>query len=340
MSIRVYKRQSGVYYLRGTYLGVRVDESARTRSREHADILAAKAQTEIFERYVKGPQAVATFAEAAADYLLGGGEGRYMTRLIEHFGAARLADIDQAALDRAAFALYPGAGEATRRRQVHTPFIAAWKAAERAGKAPARSWTRPQGDKRRLVWLTPEEAEKLLAALAQPVRALATFYLGTGARASEALNLVWGDITPGAQRVQIWADIAKAGADRWIDLGARVREALPARGEGEAPVFLSRRGEPWHAYDAVNLALRRACVRAGVRHVSCHALRHTFATWAYAQTRNLEELMRQGGWASPELAMRYMHGGSDDLAAAVSAHNWELLGSRLSASRKNVRRIK
>lgn len=340
MSVKPYKRPNGVYHLRGTYLGVRVDESARTRSLEHAKILAAKTQQDIFERYVKGPQAVATFAEAAADYLAGGGEGRYMTALIEHFGLTKLAAIDQAALDAAAEKLYPDASPATRRRQVHTPFIACWKVATRAKKAEAREWRRPDPGKRRLVWLRPSEAEALLAVMPEPTRALVTFYLGTGARATEALDLVWSDVSPAAQRVQLWEDITKAGADRFVDLGSRVRDAMPARRGPEAFVFLNTRGEPWHAYDAVNLALKRACAKAGVRHVSCHALRHSWATWAYALHRDLELLMSQGGWASPELAMRYMHGGTDDLAAEVRAHNWELLGKLNPKPRKILKEAK
>lgn len=339
MPINLYKRPNGVWYLRGSHLGVRIDESARTRSAVEARVLAAKAEANIFERYVKGNRAVCTFAEAAADYLTGGGEGRYMTPLIEHFGVTRLPAIDQAALDAAAEKLYPKASAATRRRQVHTPFIACWNAAADAGKADVRRWKRPSPGRRRLEWLTPAEAETLLAVLEPNTRALVTFYLGTGARASEALALVWSDVSPAGQRVQLWADITKAGRDRWVDLGARVRDALPARRRPDDPVFVNSRGEPWHAYNAVNLALKRACKRAGLRAISCHVLRHTFATWAYAVTRDLEKLMQQGGWASPELAMRYMHGGTDDLAKQVRAHNWEFLGKPLTRQRKNIKKV-
>ena len=68
-------------------------------------------------------------------------------------------------------------------------------------------------------------------------------------------------------------------------------------------------------------------------------LRHTWATWAYVATHDLESLMRQGGWASPELAMRYMHGGSDVVAREVHAHNWELLGKRAPRTRKKLSNI-
>ncbi len=334
MPIKPYLRKSGVFHLHGTYLGIRVDQSAGTRSAAHAKMLAAKAENDIYERLIKGAPATVTFAEAAADYIEGGGEARYMSPLIEHFALTKLSTINQAALDAAASRLYPKASPATRRRQVHAPFIACWNAAVRSGKAEARQWRRPHCGNRRLVWLTPAEAELLLAALHPSARALVTFYLGTGARASEALDLVWRDISPAAERVQLWGDITKSGKDRWVDLGARVRDGLPQRRGAEEPVFLNSRGEPWHGYDAVNLALKRACARAGLRSISCHVLRHTWATWAYAATRDLETLMSQGGWASPELAMRYMHGGTDDLAHVVRAHNWEMLGRRNPATRK------
>lgn len=339
MSVKAYKRPNGFYHLRGTYLGQRIDRSASTRSKQHADILAAKAEREIFERYVKGPEAVSTFAEAAADYLRAGGEGRYMTPLIERFGLTKLSAIDQAMLDLVAIELYPDAKSSTRRRQVYAPFIACWKAAQAANKAPAREWKRAAEGKRRIVWITPEEAEVLLAALEPNTRALVTFYIGTGCRASEALNLVWSDISPAAQQVTFWEDITKAGASRSVDLGARVRDALPQRRGPNDPVFLNSRGGPWHAYDAVNLALGRACKRAKVRKISCHVLRHTFATWGYALTKNLETLMKQGGWASPDIAMRYMHGGTDDLAKSVQAHGWELLGSTLPRTSKKMKAV-
>ena len=147
MPIKAKLRKSGFYYLRGTHLGVRVDRSSGTRSAEHAKILAAKEEREIFERYVKGPKAVATFAEAAADYLRAGGEGRYMTALITEFGMMKLCDIDQSMLDAVAIKLMPDAKPATRRRVVHVPFIATWNQAVAAGKAEPRRWQRPAESK-------------------------------------------------------------------------------------------------------------------------------------------------------------------------------------------------
>jgi integrase len=337
MSIRAIKRPSGVYHLRGTHLGVRVDRSSGTRSREHAEILAAKEEKEIFERHAYGVKPTVTFAEAAAGYIRSGGEAEHLTRIIAEIGTARLRDLDQAALDALAVKIKPKAQDATRRRQVYTPFIAVWNWAVADGKAEKRAWKAPGGDRKRVEWITPAEAETLLAALPAQYRGIVTFYLGTGARASEALNTVWTEISPAAQRVTLWGDITKSGRDRSVDLPQRVRDALPQRGAPESFVFLNSFGEPWHAYDAINLQLRKTCRKIGLRRVSCHRLRHSWATWAYAISRDVPRLMLQGGWASAELAMRYAHAG-EDVADEARKHGWgDLLGTK--PARRKLREI-
>lgn len=339
MPIKPYPRPSGIYHLRGAHLGVRVDRSSGTRSLEHARILAAKEEAEIFERHAYGEKAVCTFAEAASGYIRGGGEAEFLTPLIERFGLKKLSALSQSDLDTAATEIMPAASGATRRRKIYTPFIATWNWAVADRKAEPRKWKRPPDGKKKLDWLTPDDAERLLEALPVHARGIATFYLGTGARASEALNTVWSEISPAAQRVQLWADITKAGADRFVDLGSRVADALPARRAGGEPVFVNSFGEPWHAYDAINLTLRRASDKAGLqKRAHCHMLRHTWATWAYALTKDLPKLMQQGGWASAELALRYAHAG-DDVADGVRKHGWELLGKQAPAPKRKLKRV-
>ncbi len=64
--------------------------------------------------------------------------------------------------------------------------------------------------------------------------------------------------------------------------------------------------------------------REDVPRIHLHVFRHTWATWAYAVTRDLPWVMQQGGWASTDLAMRYIHVGTADLAEDVLAHGWEI----------------
>lgn len=318
--LTVKAKASGIFHVRGTYLGEYVERSLGTRSEEQARILAAKLEKEIFDAHVYGRKAVGTFADAASGYLAGGGDGTYMRALIENFGDKKLRDITQADLDRTAASVYPNASDATRLRQFYTPFVAVWNWGVHDELCEAKKWRKPSPGPKRIEWRRPEEMEALLPCLNGEPRDLITFYLGTGARASEGIGLEWRDVADDGSRATLWE--TKGGYSRHVDLADRARSALPARGDS-ARVFLNSAGEPWHAYDAINLALRRACARANIRHTSCHVLRHTWATWAYAVTRDLDFLMRQGGWRTAQLAMRYIHAGTDDLARAVIKHGWD-----------------
>ena len=326
MPLYVEPRASGIFRIRGSHHGVTIDRSARTRKPGEADKVREKIEREIFEQVVLGKAPPYSFAEAARDYMRGGGDGEFLTVIIEEFGLRDVRSLKQADIDRIAMRLYPDAKNSTRNRKVYTPFIAVMKYAANDGRREDRRWRRPEQPQGRTDWRTPDEMERILEKLAPNARALAAFYLGTFCRATEAIELKWRDVSPAAQRVTFWE--TKGGYARHVDLVPRVREMLPQRAQDdEAAVFMSDRdGTPWHGYDAMNLALRRACKAAGARHLSCHTLRHTGATWRYALTRDVTELMKVGGWKTPEMVFRYVHAGTDDLAVMLHAHNWAVAG--------------
>jgi integrase len=330
MSIKLYKRPNGIYHLRGTVQGRRIDQSARTRDRAEANAIRAHLEADEFKRAVYGDKAVATFAEAAYRYMRAGGSPDHLTGLIARFGNRRLGEIDQALLDELA-GERPEAKASTLIRQIYTPALAVlnFGAANKLCE-PVRV-RKPTVTEGRVDFLTPLEAKQLLALLPAHLRPIVTFYLGTGCRATEALDLLWRDVSSGGERIVLWE--TKAGYSRGLDLQPRARKALPKRADPEDFVWLNSRGDPWHAYDALNLMIRRYCEDAGFRHVHLHLFRHTWATWAYACNRDLTFLMQQGGWRSATMVMRYAHAASDDLARAVLAEGWEFPGSRFGATR-------
>lgn len=338
MPLYVEKRASGIYRIRGSHHGVTVDRSSRTRKPGEADKVREKIEREIFEQVVLGKAPPYSFAEAARDYMRGGGDGEFLTPIIEAFGLRDVRDLKQSDIDRIAVELYPEAKNSTRNRKVYTPFIAVMKYAANDGRREDRRWRRPEQPAGRTDWRTPDEMERILGHLGPRTRQLVTFYLGTFCRASEAVSLTWKDISPAAHRVTFWE--TKGGYARHVDLIPRIRENLPQRAQDDdAAVFLSDRdGTPWHAYDAVNLALKRACKAASARPLSCHTLRHTGATWRYALTRDVTELMKVGGWKTPEMVFRYVHAGTDDLADMLHKHNWAVLGQR--PTRGSAKRLK
>src|SRR5262245_16452156 len=101
--------------VRGTYLGVRVSRSTKTGKRNIAVQVLKRIERDI-ERGEFAQSGEPTFASAATAYMKAGGERIYLRRLLEHFGDKPLSQIDQAAIDAAAVAIYPEASAATRNR--------------------------------------------------------------------------------------------------------------------------------------------------------------------------------------------------------------------------------
>jgi integrase len=325
MPLKLYPRKNGIFHIRGTVQGRRVDESARTRVRSEAEQIKAQLEADLFKRAVYGDKAVATFAEAADLYTLAGKPTDHLLPLIDRIGLTPLTKIDQEYVDRLAIEMKPDAKPATRIRQIYTPISAVMNFAAPKLCDPVK-FAKPKGAGKRVDFLTPAEVETLLGFLPAHLSRLVTFYVATGCRATEALALEWRDVSPKGERVVFWD--TKADYPRGVDLQHRARRGLPTRPDQNDFVWANASGEPWHAYDAVNLMLRRYCERNGFRHVHCHLLRHTWATWAYAVTRDLTFLMQQGGWKSVTMVMRYAHAASPDLAKEVTNHGWEIRGGK------------
>ena len=90
---------------RGTVRRISFDRSTKTADRAAAEALQIKWGAELLERSIHGARATAGFADALLGYLKSGGDGRYCTPLLDHFGETPLVQIDQIAIDAAAIAL-------------------------------------------------------------------------------------------------------------------------------------------------------------------------------------------------------------------------------------------
>jgi integrase len=334
MPIKLYPRPNGIYHLRGTVQGQRVDQSARTRVRSEAEAIRVEIEAKLFKRAIYGERAVATFDDAVAAYIEADGSPDHLEPIMDRIGARKLADVNQGLIDRLAKEMKPDASAATRVRQIYTPILAVMNQAAASGLCDPIRVKKPKVKGGRTEYLTPQEVEDWLDALPERLRRIVTFYVGTGCRATEGLSLIWKDVTLGERRAVFWD--TKAGYARGVDLQPRVRAQLPERPKkADVSVFLNKSGEPWHAYDAINLMLRRVRERRRkaieekgsnlppLAPAHCHLFRHTWATWAYACTRDMTFLMAQGGWKSATMVMRYTHVGTPELAAEVEAKGWQ-----------------
>ena len=330
MSIKLFQRGK-IWYLRGTFAGSRVYETTGTADAGQAEEYREKRQAELWNRRIYGVEATATFGEATVSYIEAknpsDAERMYIRRLVDHFGAARLQDIDQGAVDLAYKAiLRVDAAPATKARGVLSPLTAILNHANR------RHWcSRPHFDQQKLPkgktrWLSPLEYLEFESQAATHLRPLMRFLICTGARLSEALELDWPDVDLRDARVSFRE--TKNGHPRHPRLPPLAIAALSSLEHREGAVFRRDDGEPYTDRGRVEggqikTAFNTACLRCGfgdyvpeIRNpdrmrfkpdLSPHGLRHSWATWFYGATKDLMLLREEGGWSTIRMVERYAH---------------------------------
>lgn len=325
MPLKLYPphtRKSPYWSIRGTYLGVAVERSAKTTRRAVAAKLKRTIETEIEAgQYNARPEPSApTFLSAAVAYLKAGRKAKGVAALIQYFGETPL-PIEQAAIDAAAIELKPNVTPATRNVYVYTP-ISAIQHYALGDKAP--KIRRPKGSKGRVVtdYLLPADASAIIAAaeaIDLEFSALLRFLLYTGARLGEALALRWSELSEGIARVRE----TKNDDPRAIGLRADLNALLEARrpeGEPYKCVFRFRQGGHLkHLLMRAKLAaLGLDCPRRRptgwkqppnrLAFANFHTFRHTYATWM-RRYGGLDEigLVATGNWRDPRSARRYAH---------------------------------
>ena len=148
--------------------------------------------------------------------------------------------------------------------------------------------------------------------------------LATGMRKSELFNLKWTDIDFDRAMITVQSKPdwhTKNYKSRALSITPRLRKVLLAhRQEQEKHRFLSEyvftyEGRKLHA--TIKKSLRTVLRNAGLKNVTLHTLRHTFAShlvMAGVPLREVQELM---GHASFETTLRYAHLSQDHVKRQV-----------------------
>lgn len=319
-------------YIRGSYLGVAVDKSCRTDRRPVARAELKRLEKAI-ERGEYPPKEAPprseqlTFLSAAVAYMESGHRRRYVARLIKHFGATPLTEIDQGAVEAAAVAIHPHAGPGTRNACVFTPVSAIMRLA-----GVKIDLKRPKGGKGRVVtdWLIPEDAFGIIMAAEAFDRELAlllTFLLYTGVRLGAALNLQREDVR--LEDHAAWVRHQKGQPATDVRLRDDLRDALAKhlKAHGERRVFRFHQGGHLK-HQLVRAKLAYLGLPCPVRRpkgwrappyrlawANFHSFRHTWANWMRKVGLDVQGLVATGNWRDPRSAARYVH--------AVAREEWK-----------------
>ncbi|MGB8296122.1 MAG: tyrosine-type recombinase/integrase [Polyangia bacterium] len=173
-------------------------------------------------------------------------------------------------------------------------------------------------------------------------QALLEVLYGAGLRISEACHLDLDDVVPDGAGARITVRQGKGRKDRIVPLGSKgwdaIQAYLPLRAtllaghatglvDSEA-LFLSRRGRRVGDREARRKLDRRELV-TGVRRVSPHALRHSFATHLLGEGADLRSIQELLGHASLRTTQRYAQVDIDHLMAVYDrSHPRALLKTR------------
>lgn len=188
--------------------------------------------------------------------------------------------------------------------------------------------------KKRLRWLTREEAGRLLDELPEHTRAMMLFTLATGLRESNVTGLEWSQIDMQNRLAWVHADQSKNEKVIRIPLNDDAISVLRQQ-IGRHPVrVFTYKGSP---VDKVGTkSFRAALKRAGIEKFRWHDLRHTWASWHIQGGTPLPVLQELGGWSDHTMVLRYAHLAPENLAE----HANRLVGVTKSLQSDNVTRLK
>ncbi len=180
-------------------------------------------------------------------------------------------------------------------------------------------------------FLTPEEADRVLANTSGLWRDVFVMALKTGLRFGELKALSWADVNWANSSVtvrQAWSmtkkgvDTPKNNRERTVPLLPEVIDMLARRERRGAFIFVDERGKSFSPVQ-INRALRNACNRAGIRGITCHKLRHTFASHLAAAGASMKAIQDLLGHSNLRITQRYAHLSPSSLRTTI-----ELLGAR------------
>ena len=160
--------------------------------------------------------------------------------------------------------------------------------------------------KKRIRWLRPHEADRLVSALPQYIAELVIFSLCTGLRKSNVLSLEWSQIDLKRKVAWYYPDETKSGYALGVPLSDLAMQVLDRQlGKHPTAVFINSHRQPIKSIP--RHLWKKALQDADIQNFRWHDLRHTWASWLVQRGVPLYALKEMGGWESIEMVQRYAH---------------------------------
>lgn len=187
----------------------------------------------------------------------------------------------------------------------------------------------PKTEKRLPAYLTPVEAERLLAVPESTTpeglrdRAILELLYSTGLRVSELVGLSLGALQPAPEtgggtirvigkgrkeRLVVYGSTAAAAVAEYLQVRSELFLAGErARGEAETALFLNQRGGRLTARSVERLVAAHALKAGLTKDVTPHTLRHSFASHLLANGADLRLIQELLGHSSLSTTQKYTH---------------------------------
>lgn len=342
----IFKRGS-VYWFKKVCIGKKVEQSLNTRNRKlaerkYADILPKIEDGSYFEEPVVLPEPPKIrevieryMAEISPQQKSHKRNQEIVAHWYDFFGGAALSEVTTDLLSsykikRLNGDIKYGRGKGRRAgkscvkkelsflRQVFNKAVDEWGSSwggyfETHQANPVRKVLKGLKDVKRVRYVSPEEAEKLAITLSQsPLEYLKDMVIvgcSTGLRESKIVNLTVAQCDFHSGRINIPGDEMKNEEHFFDQDDCRCEiypAACPERKLISPYVFVDRNGQHY-AREAVSIAFRRACNRAGILDLRFHDLRHDFATVLINNGATLYQVQIALGHKDQRMSARYAH---------------------------------
>jgi integrase len=267
-------------------------------------------------------------------------EAALRDHIVPRLGRARLADVHHRDVQRIADDLLSEGRDPSTIRNALMPLRVIFRRAVEDGDLAVNPCTHlrlPAVRGRRERIASPEEAQRLLAALPDPDRAIWATALYAGLRRGELLALAWDDVdlATGVIRVQrayddkdrVEVEPKSRAGRRIVPIVGALRDALvehkAREGLDRGLVFGSSAETPFQPSTVWRRA-RASWQRAGLEPIGLHEARHTFASVLIAAGVNAKAITTYMGHASVQttydLYGKLMPGSESEAAALVDAY--------------------